>query len=80
MDEIKLRVETELQELTTKIVGLIKFKYSDKFYELSEEMRNNMEAQLYHMMEYAKYLSMRLNIWGKTDAELREERHNKLAL
>ena len=72
MEDAKIRVENELNDLTIKIIGLVKFKYTETFFNLSEKMQWLMNDQLRHMMEYADILRRRLHIWGKTDAELME--------
>ena len=73
MDEIKNRVQIELSELTTKIVKLIEFTYTENFNTLSEQMQYLMKDQLNYMMNYADVLRRRLHIWGKTNEELREQ-------
>ena len=73
MDEIKNRVQIELSELTTKIVKLVEFTYTEKFNTLSNQMQCLMRYQLNHMMQYADTLRRRLHIWGKTDKELDEQ-------
>lgn len=73
MDEIKNRVQIELNELTTKIVKLIEFTYTEKFNTLSEQMQYLMKDQLNYMMNYADVLRHRLHIWGKTNEELDEQ-------
>ena len=70
MDDAKIRVENELNDLTAKIVSLVKFQYTEKFSELSNDMQYLMGDQLRHMMEYASILRRRLHIWGKTNEEL----------
>ena len=75
----KERVEKELEELNEKMTKLSSFLYSKAILtmDLSNEMTNQMETQLYSMQQYAKCLQKRLHIWGKTDKELMEEDNAK---
>lgn len=72
----KQRVENELEELNEKITKLSSFLYGTKILSmnLSYDMRYQMEEQLRAMQQYARCLQARLLIWGKTDAEIEQER------
>lgn len=67
------RVSIELEELKEKIVKLANFLYSEKAIaeDISWEMRNTMRDQFRSMEEYARCLQHRIEIWGKTDEDLR---------
>lgn len=73
-DAAKARVEKELEELSNRIVGLSSFLFGLKLRDakLSRQMVYELENQLTAMQQYAKCLQRRLEIWGKTDEELRE--------
>ncbi|MBQ9113899.1 MAG: hypothetical protein IJY05_03145 [Clostridia bacterium] len=73
-DEAKVRVEQELIDLNEKIVKLTNFIFGPKLAQakLSRQMVCELENQLTVMQQYAKCLQRRLEIWGKTDEELRE--------
>ena len=73
MNDAKQRVKEELDELVIKTNKLIAFTLSEKFYELTCQMRDLLKNQVLHMLEYAEILSRRLNIWDKTQKELDEE-------
>ena len=69
-DEVKKRVEQELQDLSEKIQKLSAFLYSRKALDVSGQMRQTMEDQLHSMESYARALQHRIKIWGKTDEEI----------
>ena len=68
----------ELEELSDKLVKLLKFTCTTKFSELSERMQWTMKDQLRCMMDYADCLRKRLSIWGKSDAELNDNMNCKI--
>lgn len=70
MNDAKLRVEKELEELGEKVCKLFTFICSNKFTELSRDAQYLLNDQLRVMMEYANILRRRLAIWNKTDEEL----------
>ena len=78
VDDAKVRVVQELDELSDRLVKLIKFTCTTKFSELSERMQWTMKDQLRCMMDYADCLRKRLSIWGKSDAELDGSMTNKI--
>lgn len=71
-EEVKKRVEEELQNLNEKIVKLTDFIYSGKMNKvgLSEQMKYMLKDQLSIMQRYSEILQGRLLIWDKTDKEL----------
>lgn len=73
IDTARERVSKELVDLNEKIVKLSAFLFSEKALVLSEEMRRAMCDQLRAMQEYAKILMYRIQIWGKTDREIRQK-------
>lgn len=76
VDEVKARVEKELDELNEKIVRLTSFMFGRNFHtaNLSTDMRYMLKDQLRAMQEYAEILQKRLSIWEKSDEDLNNER------
>lgn len=70
MDDAKKRVQEELLELGEKASKLVKFMSTEKYFNLSKDMRYLMYDQLRTMIDYINILHRRLEIWGKTDDEL----------
>ena len=72
MNDAKLRVEQEFNELSVKITKLTDFLYSDKCTKvgISNAMRNVRLRQLRCMTEYSDCLREVLSIWDKPDAEI----------
>lgn len=63
MDAAKIRVEVELQELSSRINRLFKFAASDKFKQLDKDQRKLLVKQLAIMTQYESVLKERLDIW-----------------
>lgn len=78
-DVAKERLESELFELSAKIVKLTAFLYSEKTLKanLSRRMIVLMKGQLETMSRYAEILQDRLSIWGMTDEQLYEKKYVK---
>lgn len=70
----KERVQFELDELNQKIGTLSAFLFGRAIIErkdISNAMKGLLKRQLAQMQDYAQTLQERLEIWGKTDEELR---------
>jgi hypothetical protein len=70
----KERVQFELDELNQKIGKLSAFLFGSAIIEkkdISNAMKGLLKRQLAQMQDYAQTLQERLEIWGKTDEELR---------
>lgn len=70
----KERVQFELDELNQKIVTLSAFLFGVVIIEkkdISNAMKALLRRQLAQMQDYAQTLQDRLEIWDKTDEELR---------
>ena len=63
MDGAKIRVEVELQELSTRLNSLIKFMTTDDFKLLNTDSRKLLVKQASVMTEYEAVLKQRLAIW-----------------
>lgn len=63
MEDYQERVVNERAELGEKIVKLTKFMFTEKFNSLEYGERTNLEKQLYIMLEYAKTLQDRINLF-----------------
>ena len=71
MDEIKQRVIDELNELSERTSKLVKFILSEKLSSLSKDMQYLMQDQVRSMLEYGNILRRRLECWGMTDEQLK---------
>lgn len=70
----KERVQFELDELNQKIGTLSAFLFGRAIIErkdISNAMKGLLKRQLAQMQDYAQTLQERLEIWDKTDEELR---------
>ena len=70
----KERVQFELDELNQKIGTLSAFLFGSAIIEkkdISNAMKGLLKRQLAQMQDYAQTLQERLEIWDKTDEELR---------
>lgn len=61
MEQYQLRVIEEKEELDIKIKGLQNFIESDKFDNLPNPEKRDMEKQLTHMRVYTNVLQSRIN-------------------
>ena len=68
MDEAKQRVVEELTDLTEKLNKLIVFMTTEKYRNLTSQMRFEMREQRDVMLRYVDCLTRRLAIW-----DLKEE-------
>lgn len=70
----KERVQFELDELNQKIMQLSVFLFGSAIIgkkDISNAMKGLLKRQLAQMQDYAQTLQERLEIWDKTDEELR---------
>ena len=67
----KQRVIEELEQLSDRVTKLVKFTLSEKFTELTSDMKALMQDQVNVMLQYGDLLRRRLAIWDKTEEELR---------
>lgn len=63
MNAAKIRVEVELQELSSKISRLLKFITADEFKNIDKEQRKLLVKQLAIMTQYESVLKARLAAW-----------------
>lgn len=63
MDGAKIRVEVELQELSSKLNQLIKFMTTEKFKSLNSISRKLLVEQAAAMSKYESILKQRLDVW-----------------
>ena len=71
MNDAKQRVIEELEQLSERVTKLVKFTLSEKFTELTSDMKALMQDQVNVMLQYGDLLRRRLAIWDKTEEELR---------
>lgn len=67
MDGAKIRVEVELQELSSRLNSLIKFMTTDNFKSLNADSRKLLAKQANVMSEYEAILKQRLAVWETKD-------------
>ena len=70
MNDAKQRVIEELAELSERTSKLVKFTLSEKFSELTTEMKYLMKDQVRAMLEYGDILRRRLECWDKPEPDL----------
>ena len=63
MDGAKIRVEVELQELSSKLNQLIKFMTTEQFKSLNSISRKLLVEQAAVMSKYESILKQRLDAW-----------------
>ena len=63
MDGAKIRVEVELQELSSRLNQLIKFMTTEQFKSLNSISRKLLVEQAAVMSKYESILKQRLNVW-----------------
>ena len=63
MDGAKIRVEVELQELSSKLNQLIKFMTTEQFKSLNSISRKLLVEQAAAMSKYESILKQRLDAW-----------------
>ena len=63
MDGAKIRVEIELQELSSRLNQLIKFMTTEQFKSLNSISRKLLVEQAAVMSKYESILKQRLDVW-----------------
>ena len=69
MNDAKQRVIEELAELSERTSKLVKFTLSEKFSELTTEMKYLMKDRVRAMLEYGDILRRRLECWDKPEPD-----------
>ena len=70
INDAKLRVVEELNELSERTSKLVKFTLSEKFSDLTSTMQYLMKDQVKCMLEYGDILRRRLDYWDTPEGNV----------
>ena len=61
MEDYQERVVEEKSKLDERIVNLVGFIHSDRFYAVDQEERKRLRSQMYLMVDYSRILHERID-------------------